>query len=355
MKKFCKLLWYIILFSLCSNHIPGQTESGASPFSQAKFVPDISLILDFSYVTRDDDYQDAIPRGFNLNYIELAIGATVDPFFDLFTVFQFSAGKLEIEEAYVKTRSLPLGLQLKLGQFLSSFGRLNSQHDHCWNFSDQPLVYRDFFGESNLDEKGVQLNWVAPLDVFLQAGLEILAGENKTSFGNIDGDPHLLVSFLKTSFDTGPVVVLAGVSYAGGTREKQPDDGEEITTMKTTSRIFGCDLTLKYLIDSYRYLSLQTEYLSGKIDDESHFGGYADLIWRYARRWRVGVRYDWFYFQDFSYELSAMLEFSPSEFSRIRLQYAHDRSRELNANRIQVHEIVLQINLSIGAHGAHPF
>jgi len=56
---------------------------------------------------------------------------------------------------------------------------------------------------------------------------------------------------------------------------------------------------------------------------------------------------------------SAILEFNPTEFSRIRLQYNYDLSRYNETNqqlrRITVHELSLQINLAIGAHGAHSF
>jgi hypothetical protein len=46
-----------------------------------------------------------------------------------------------------------------------------------------------------------------------------------------------------------------------------------------------------------------------------------------------------------------MLEFNPSEFSRLRLQLASDKSR-LGATDNQ---IILQYIHSLGAHGAHRF
>jgi hypothetical protein len=56
---------------------------------------------------------------------------------------------------------------------------------------------------------------------------------------------------------------------------------------------------------------------------------------------------------------SGMIEFNPTEFSRVRLQYNYDLSRytETNQqfNRTAVHEVSLQVNLAIGAHGAHSF
>jgi hypothetical protein len=48
---------------------------------------------------------------------------------------------------------------------------------------------------------------------------------------------------------------------------------------------------------------------------------------------------------------SVMLDFSPSEFSRLRLQLAQDRSREGLTDR----QIFLQYQMSLGAHGAHGY
>ena len=52
---------------------------------------------------------------------------------------------------------------------------------------------------------------------------------------------------------------------------------------------------------------------------------------------------------------SAMIDFLPSEFSRIRLQYNYDKSLFIGNDRKPNHEIILQFNLAIGAHGAHGF
>jgi hypothetical protein len=52
---------------------------------------------------------------------------------------------------------------------------------------------------------------------------------------------------------------------------------------------------------------------------------------------------------------TTMLEFSPTEFSRFRLQYAYDRSRSLDGVQKDVHEVLLQMNIAVGPHGAHSF
>jgi hypothetical protein len=47
-----------------------------------------------------------------------------------------------------------------------------------------------------------------------------------------------------------------------------------------------------------------------------------------------------------------MLEYNPTEFSRIRLQYNHDRSDGTGTTN---NEVMLQFILGIGAHAAHTF
>jgi hypothetical protein len=46
-----------------------------------------------------------------------------------------------------------------------------------------------------------------------------------------------------------------------------------------------------------------------------------------------------------------MLDFSPSEFSRLRLQLAHDNSRRGLSDK----QVFVQYIMSLGAHGGHKF
>jgi hypothetical protein len=55
-----------------------------------------------------------------------------------------------------------------------------------------------------------------------------------------------------------------------------------------------------------------------------------------------------------------MVEYNPTEFSRIRLQYAQNGAffKENDAggyDRKRFDEVLLQFNMAIGAHGAHSF
>ncbi len=398
----------------------------SAPFAQGKFVPDISLIADFSIAARDigDERYAALEvpglihahgheehghehaalnakNGFNFNYAELSLYSVVDPYFDLFATFHLSEESFEVEEAYFTTRSFPFGLQLKAGKFLSSFGRINEQHAHYWDFANQPLVYRAFFGDHGLLEKGARLSLLAPVPFYLLIGGEVLSGENEVSFGaegfedetganSVDDavGPELYTGYIKTSFDLGNFVVLMGASVAhGSTRinhgvDEPIADNPEGHAIHGITSIVGADLTLKYLLDSYRYIALQSEYLYRVFDgdrydnlgakaelEKEQSGLYIQLIMRLAQRWRIGFRYDLINKNEIKaggaaadlpenlVRYTGMLEFDPSEFARIRLQYGHDRSSYLYEGEKKKinNELVLQFNMAIGAHGAHSF
>lgn len=407
----------------------GEQGSYGDSFSQARFVPDISFIFDFSAVSRslgneqiksagtpgfkngsnaasaplsDEGPEFNSKRGFNLNYGEMIIASAVDPYFDLLVNLHISAEGVDFEEGYFSTRKLPFGLQMRAGKFLSSFGRLNEQHAHAWDFVDQPRVYNLFFGAENLNEKGVRVNWLVPAGFYLFAGVEVFQGENEVSFGNepikndatailikSNGYPGLYVGYLRTSFDTKDLVLLFGLSNAyGKARINRDFDTGTGSALSGYSNIAGANIYAKYLIDSYRYISLQAEYLyrymSGRgyeINSNSltadysvtkkQSGLYSQMAVRFAERWRCGIRYELINLNETVKDgaresapsnmakYSAMIDFNPSEFSRMRLQYSYDRTNYAEENGSQTlkanHEVVLQFNMAVGAHGAHAF
>ncbi|RCK77650.1 MAG: Zinc-regulated TonB-dependent outer membrane receptor [Ignavibacteriae bacterium] len=419
------LIIFIILFD---NYTITQEQTvKENPFSQSKFVPDISFIIDASYLyhnIKNHEFEELqIPgisslhsnatethnhthitnqKGFNLNYGELYISATADPFFDLTGILHLSKSGLEIEEGYFVTRKLPLGFQLKGGKFYSGFGKINEQHPHIWDFVEQPLIFNSFFGSEGLNETGVQLNWIAPTKFFLSTGVEVFQGENEPSFGtqgfSIGSNeieaiehPNLLTGFISTSLDIDDFTGLLKFSIASGKKREvhthYSETEHEENAISAKTNIFGISITGKYLIDPIKSLSFQTEYLYRTVKgnkysydstaatvydlERNQSGLYSQIVYKFAKRWRFGARYEFLEnnflrLNNISEKLpsylprySAMIDFNPTEFSRIRFQYTYDRSRylleDLNYSIKAIHQITLQINLSIGAHGAHPF
>jgi hypothetical protein len=402
---------------------PEPQTTSSSPFSQSKFVPDISMIVDFSYVIRDlknkkysllglpglnsplnanlNTDESNARRGFNLNYGEMALYSIVDPYFDLFAVLHFTPEHAGLEEAYITTRKLPYGFQVKAGKFLSSIGRINEQHEHTWDFVQRPLVSQAFFGAEGLNELGARITWVAPTDIYLMLGAEILNGDNEVSFGTMgfsdpfgnvnirkSEGPNLLATYARSSFDIDDASLLYGLSYVHGTSRADQNfsssSGEGLAIDAATD-IFSGDLTVKYILDPIRSISFQSEYMYRVMDGKfyghdstqsvqingliKHQAGlYSQIVAKLDQRWKIGVRYDFLNLNDVTLgaldqrfpknlvRYSAMAEYNPTEFSRLRLQWSYDRSKYIQTITHEPYsEVILQFNVSIGAHGAHSF
>ena len=348
-----------------------ESQDNTSSFDQSAFLPGIALIGNMSAVGRNvsnDAYTNySIPgfignpgelpfnekRGFNLNYGELEIFATVGPYIDVFSAFHIAKDGLEIGELYATTRSIPYGLRLKGGKFKSEFGRLNMKHQHAWEFTNVPLVFEAMFGQEGLNDEGLQLQWVAPTDFYLMAGIEAMQGSNENSFGDTDGI-NLMVSYLKSAVDIDDMTtLLGGVTYMQG----KNSFGD--------TKIYGADLTLKTNFDSYSSLTWQNELLYREKDFENGLvadqaGLYSQLVYDYNQNWSGGIRYDTLFKNvadkpEGLDKYSAMLMYKPFEFTKLRLQYSYDKSKFFEGEQKNIQEILLDLTFEAGAHGAHAF
>jgi len=381
--------------------------------TQSGFMPDISLIVDVGYTKESLDFDDEhleIPGlvhgggdmheghshtqlagndGFDLNYAELSIGASVDNYFDLMSVFHITEDDIEIEEAYATTTSLPYHLKAKIGKFKSDFGYLNAKHAHNYNFVESPLIYQALLGDHGINEKGIQLQYIIPSSIYMMAGVEMLRGENEQSFGT-DGfldvedvsQPSLWLGYLKTSFEIAEGTLLAGVSIAQGeSRIDHLEDEEGPHAFAGDTTLYGVDFVYKRYFSANNAITWQNEYIYRELDGSQYkldnssilltkkqAGFYSELIYQHDKNYRAGVRYSAITQNDVLANgmdkdmtddiavTSAMIEYNFSEYSRLRLQYNHNGSL-YNEDGIKNNkdEILLQFNYSIGAHGAHSF
>ena len=376
------------------------TASPLTPYSLTKpattpglMNPAISVILDTEYyhssLSKQELQSQSTPgfigpqtppfdEGFNLRSLELGFFAPVDPYFNLYATLPVTESGISLEDAYFVTTSLPAGLQVKGGKFKSGFGRFNAFHPHAWDFVDAPVAYRLFFGGDGegLIEKGAQLTYLPNLPIYTILGAEVLQGENDTLFGP-DGGPHAYTGFVKSSLDFGTShSILFGGSVVGGktnTASFAPN-----TLLQGTSVLYGLELTYKWKPSRWQSFVLQSEYLyrpqKGELTDtvslamnplqRNQDGLYVQALYQ-TDRWRIGARFDRMaIFKDevilagerqiYSgqpYRWTGALEFNPTEFSRIRLQYNYDKSDPNKLNQ----EIFLQFLLAVGAHGAHAY
>ncbi len=160
---------------------PADPVPAAAAAPSASLNPDLSLIADVAgaWFSRKAPLQsgehDPRANGFVLQQLELAASAAVDPYFrfDSFIVFRLprpggGEGGVEIEEVTATTTALPGNLQLRVGQFLTRFGRFNPTHPHAWDFVDQPFMIGRLFGADGNRGLGVELTYQAPQPWFVE-------------------------------------------------------------------------------------------------------------------------------------------------------------------------------------------
>ena len=367
--------------------------------AQSAFNPDLSLTLQgtAAYSSQNpDDYRisgfapsggEVAPprRGFSLGESELVVSSNIDPYFRGQLVAALTPDNtVEVEEAFFQTLQLGRGVTLKGGRFLSAIGYQNPIHQHAWDFQDAPLAYKAFLG-GRWNDDGVQLKWIAPTDLLVELGGEAGRGRgfpasdpNKngagawTLFGHVGGD-------LSTS-----TAWRAGLSYLNASpRDRSFEDGGITQSFSGKSRLWIADFVVKWAPDgnaTTTNFKLQGEFFrraetgdltfNGMTGDYSsrQSGWYLQAVYQFMPRWRVGYRYDRLDHGTVSSGLtdaqapllltdynptrnSAMVDWSLSEFSRIRLQLASDKSRA----GVTDNQALLQVIFNLGAHGAHTF
>jgi hypothetical protein len=385
---------------------PDSTATAAASSGAANgFNPALSLILsgNYAHLSRDPaGYAIAgfLPggdigpgrRGFSLGESELGIAANIDPwFYGAFNLALHADDAASVEEAYVQTTALPASLTLRAGRFFSGIGYLNEQHAHTWDFVDAPLAYQAFLG-GQLAQDGLQLRALLPTERFVELGAELAQGNRFPAGGDDRNRPGSAALFAHTGGDIGASQSWrAGVSLLWSRPEERASDGldaagQGITNLFSgTGRLWVADAVWKWAPNGNPQrtnLKLQGEYFrrreSGSLVFDStgaassdryastQSGGYAQAVYQFMPTWRAGLRYDRldvgsvdaganavaFALPDFTpARVAAMLDWSPSEFSRVRLQLARERTRFGESDN----QVFLQYQMSLGAHGAHSF
>lgn len=389
----------------------GQRQTSASGFN-----PEMSLILSGSATNLSKNpgqrrLQGFIPsngeampeaRSFNLGESELAISANVDRLFrGNFRLAVAPDNTLGVEEASIQTLGLGNGLNVKAGRFLSGVGYLNERHPHEWDFSDAALPYRAFFGNA-LGMDGVQMRWLAPTETYLELGLETArarsfpASDAATDNPRNKNGPMSGAAFVHLGGDVGASNSWrAGLSYfSAQPRDRAYDDPLNGTSnaFSGSSKTWIADFLWKWAPDgnaSRQNLTLLGEYFNrsekGTLTYDTaasaqtgayrnrQAGFYAQAVYQFMPRWRIGYRYDRLDSGNANLGLvddgalssgdfpllakhkpqrnTLMMDWNPSEFSRVRLQLAQDKTRpEATDNQVW-----LQYIMSLGAHGTHKF
>ena len=376
---------------------------------QTGFNPEMSLILQGAWIDRaggERHITGFLPadshghghgdggttRGLTLDQTELVMSANVDRYFRGYVNLAFIDEEVELEEAWFQTLGLGHGFSLKGGRFLSGIGYQNERHPHAWDFYDTSLMYQALFG-THLIHDGLQAKWVAPLETFLEFGVEAARGQNFPGTDNDKRGVGTWAAFAHIGDDVGTSHSWrAGLSHVRAKPEDRDGEIEDLwddeadLAFTGSSRAWVADFVWKWAPEgnpTQRNLTLQAEYFRrterGEMECEDgscigesgdyrarQSGGYAQGVYQFMPRWRVGYRYDrllsdsvdfgnlaaWIPVSDYEpSKHTLMVDYSPSEFSRLRLQYARDKSME----DADDHQVILQYIFSLGAHGAHRF
>src|SRR5574343_163128 len=384
-------------------------EAQPAPVAAASaFNPEASLILQGQYrnmnnflIRRIGGFFAAVEisndRGFSVDESELVLAANIDPYWRGQAIIAMVDGEAEVEEAWFQSLGLGAGMGLKVGRFRSGIGYLNEQHPHARDFADAPLMYQAMFGDS-YGQDGVQVKWLAPTPVFLEFGAEagrgaafpgtdrnrngIGGGALYAHLGDDLGDSHSWragLSWLKTQAvaRSADFVDLNGLGAQGAfTGDSTTWLGEFVWKWAPHGNA------------SHQNFKFQSEYFvrqeKGSLACSSSEAGsacatpveagyrtrqsgwYAQGVYQFMPNWRAGLRYEQLDSgtRDFGAnaanlvidryrpkKATAMVDYSWSEFSRLRLQFAQDKSMP----GITDNQWTLQYIMSLGAHGAHKF
>jgi hypothetical protein len=325
----------------------------------------------------------------------VAFSAIVDPYFrgDVFLTSPNLDG-LEVEEAFATTTSLPHNLQVKAGSFRSAFGRQNGQHLHVQDFTRRPLINAAFLGEDGLRGPGAQVSWLSPLpfylvlygEAFSLGAPDVVAGSAGpvASFGG--GSPTDLTYALEAKYFVPAGEewsVYGGLNFATGVSPGFLDPTSLPGFAPGAGRrtqLYGADLYLKWkppnVVGGYTSVAWQTEAFfrhmgeGTGIESEWDGGLYSQVVVQLARNWFFGVRGDVLGIPTSSVlgpvqRAALSLTWQGSEFARVRAYVEGEHvgsgggpflpTATAAANHATSFATYLQLEYSIGAHGAHPF
>lgn len=343
---------------------------GAGAAAAKALNPDISMIGDFIASAGHNPINPT--PSFQMHESELGVQAIVDPYARADFFLSFGETGVNLEEGFLTFTALPKGFVVKGGKMRAAFGKVNTLHNHVLPWVDRPLVIQNLVGgEDGIDDAGVSVEHIipAPKNWFLDFTGQTFRGDSADVFKASNKNDLSVVGHLRAYKDlTDNSNVDLGASYSRG------------------HNLFGADfITNLYGIDAmyrwkplgrsiYRSFVARSEFIWRQQNQPSltacvtivcppnttpgfqrAFGFYTSADYQFARRWFFGGRVD-SSDRPFNASLndkggSLVLTYWPSEFAQLRGQYRLTRYAE----NFDAHELFIQLQFALGAHGAHPF
>ena len=326
---------------------------------------------------------------FNFREVELGLRAAVDPFASFEAILsaeQIFGGELELEleEGILTLLQLPLGAQVKVGRFRTSFGEFNDSDPEEFPEVDPPNVITTFFGRDGDGwiDTGLSLNVPFSLgDVPFLVWGGIFNGDNETAFhggkGGLVRKPTY-VGRLEAFFEVGPSTGLE-MGVAGATGHTLDEDG--VPRLRSSLLNFHFEFDYRHpVLSLYKGFNFLTEFFysfrerrfereveeNGNgieiIDREfvRRFGLYTLGELQLSREWFLGARFDYAQLPEKEEGRkslraetagSVILTYKPSRFLTLRAQYKHtERNFAPDSD-----EVFLQALFIIGFERPGPF
>lgn len=330
-------------------------QPAASAPSPNYFNPAIAVIGNFLAVAGRNEVEGR--PSLEMRESEISFQAAVDPYARADFFVAVSNEGVELEEGFITFTSLPADLLVKVGKFKAQFGKVNLMHLHVLPWVDVPLPTENLVGgEEGWNDAGVSVARLIPLpgDTFSELTLQVFRGESEGLFEAPTRNDLAYLAHYRAYRDFGDDHNLEiGSTWGRGSNGTTED-------AKTTLENLHLVYRWKPLQGrAYRSFLLRSELTRSRREqpggEQTSRGFFVGGDYRLARRWFAGARYE---FSDRADDENARdrgeavtLTFWPSEFSQIR---AEGRRRRY-AEGITGNELLVQLQFSIGAHGAHTF
>jgi len=343
---------------------------GAGAAAAKALNPDISMIGDFIASAGHNPINPT--PSFQMHESELGVQAIVDPYARADFFLSFGETGVTLEEGFLTFTALPKGFVVKGGKMRAAFGKVNTLHNHVLPWVDRPLVTQNLVGgEDGIDDAGVSVEHIipAPKNWFLDFTGQTFRGDSADVFTASNKNDLSVVGHLRAYKDlTDNSNVDLGASYSRG---------HNLFGTGFITNLYGIDAMYRWKPlgrSIYRSFVARSEFIWRQQNQPSltacltivcpsntaagfqrAFGFYASADYQFARRWFFGGRVD---SSDRAFNArlndkggSLVLTYWPSEFAQLRGQYRLTRYAE----NFDAHELFIQLQFALGAHGAHPF
>jgi len=343
---------------------------GAGGAAAKALNPDISVIGDFIAAAGHNPINPT--PAFQMHESELGLQAIIDPYARGDFFISFGEEGVNLEEGFVTFTALPASFVAKGGKMRAAFGKVNTMHNHVLPWADRPLVTQNLVGgEDGINDAGFSVQRIipAPGSWFVEGTGQVFRGDSADVFTSSEKNDVSVVGHLRTYKDLSESTNID----LGGSFSR----GHNLFGSDFITHLYGVDATLRWKPLQraiYHSFVARSEFIWRQQNQpnigvcaaiacpafvrtgyQRGFGFYTSADYQFARRWFVGGRVDR---SDRPFDASLtdkggslVLTYWPSEFAQLRGQYRFTRY----AQNFDAHEAFIQLQFSLGAHGAHPF